>query len=295
MNFHTYAERLYAASGGNPRIVRMLAASRWDPDGWPLLSVGPDRDGLLRETASVVAENRALGEDAAAVAGGAAVLGGSFVPEDVADVCDLDLDRVLQALDELVRSDFIRPPAWGGQYTFRHPVLAEVVLECMPPALRLTGHRRALRLLTQRQAPAVARARQAEHLLGSGGEEVLQTLVEGAAEAMAQTPAVAARWLRLALDALGGGRWQWDVVERQFSCDGRFYEAYGITSADMQSPDLWQRWYARRHPLDAERNAAKLARAMDGLEESYEAEFRVMDTKGQWRWLMSRGTVARRR
>jgi len=100
--------------------------------------------------------------------------------------------------------------------------------------------------------------------------------------------------LRLALDALGGGRWQWDVVERRFSCDGRFYEAYGITRADMQSPDLWQRWYARRHPLDAERNAAKLARAMDGLEDSYEAEFRVMDAKGQWRWLMSRGTVAKR-
>ncbi|KRB28690.1 EAL domain-containing protein [Acidovorax sp. Root70] len=102
------------------------------------------------------------------------------------------------------------------------------------------------------------------------------------------------RHLRLALDALGGGRWEWAVDTRRFTCDGRFYEAYGITSADAQSPDLWQRWYARRHPLDAERNAAKLARAMDGLEESYEAEFRVMDTQGQWRWLMSRGTVARR-
>ena len=44
----------------------------------------------------------------------------------------------------------------------------------------------------------------------------------------------------------------------------------------------------------AARSRAELARAMDGLEESYEAEFRVMDTKGQWRWLMSRGTVARR-
>ena len=44
----------------------------------------------------------------------------------------------------------------------------------------------------------------------------------------------------------------------------------------------------------AARSRPELARAMDGLEESYEAEFRVMDTKGQWRWLMSRGTVARR-
>ncbi|RQO83614.1 EAL domain-containing protein [Acidovorax sp. FJL06] len=100
--------------------------------------------------------------------------------------------------------------------------------------------------------------------------------------------------LRLALDSLGGGRWEWDVQTRQFRCDGSFYEAYGVTRADASAPDLWARWYARRHPVDAERNAARLARAMDGQEESYEAEFRVMDLTGRWRWVMSRGTVARR-
>ncbi len=100
--------------------------------------------------------------------------------------------------------------------------------------------------------------------------------------------------LRLALESLGGGRWEWDVATRQFHCDGAFYEAYGITPADTQAPDLWDRWYARRHPADAERHAAHLARAMAGHEDSYEAEFRVMDTAGQWHWLMSRGTVARR-
>ena len=44
----------------------------------------------------------------------------------------------------------------------------------------------------------------------------------------------------------------------------------------------------------AARSRPELARAMDGLEENYEAEFRVMDTQGRWRWLMSRGTVAKR-
>ena len=100
--------------------------------------------------------------------------------------------------------------------------------------------------------------------------------------------------LQLAMDSLGGGRWEWDVLERRFRCHGRFYEAFGIGGDTDNDPDLWARWYARRHPLDAERNAAKLARAMDGLEETYEAEFRVLHNDGRWRWLMSRGTVARR-
>lgn len=100
--------------------------------------------------------------------------------------------------------------------------------------------------------------------------------------------------LRLALDSMGGGRWEWDVMNRRFRCHGSFYETFGITAADSDDPNLWARWYALRHPDDAERNATKLARTMDGLEDTYEAEFRVKDTEGRWRWIMSRGTVASR-
>ena len=102
--------------------------------------------------------------------------------------------------------------------------------------------------------------------------------------------------LLLAMEALNGGRWEWEVTSRTFRCHGNFYQAFGIDPAEASAggAELWQRWYARRHPQDAERNAARLARAMDGLEESYEAEFRVLDTQGRWRWLMSRGIVAER-
>ncbi|GAA4421190.1 sensor domain-containing protein [Acidovorax lacteus] len=98
--------------------------------------------------------------------------------------------------------------------------------------------------------------------------------------------------LSLALDSLAGGRWEWEVPTRSFRCHGSFYETFGIEEGD--APDLWQRWYARRHPGDAARQAAKLARAMDGESEAYEAEFRVLDLEGQWRWVLSRGTVAAR-
>ncbi len=100
--------------------------------------------------------------------------------------------------------------------------------------------------------------------------------------------------LRMALDSLNGGRWEWDVDTRKFRCEGSFYAQFGLGDEALQAPDLWQRWYDLRHPVDRERNAAKLARAMDGLEDTYEAEFRVRDTSGRWRWLMSRGMVSLR-
>ncbi|MFN3375061.1 MAG: EAL domain-containing protein [Burkholderiaceae bacterium] len=98
--------------------------------------------------------------------------------------------------------------------------------------------------------------------------------------------------LSLALNSLAGGRWEWEVPTRSFRCHGSFYQAFGIEEGD--APDLWQRWYARRHPEDAARNAARLARAMNGEEDFYEAEFRVLDLEGRWRWVLTRGTVAAR-
>ena len=103
-----------------------------------------------------------------------------------------------------------------------------------------------------------------------------------------------ARKLTLAFDSLGGGRWEWDIATRSYHCEGQFYKAFGFSDADMQAPDLWERWSALFHRLDAERNAAQLSRAMNGDEEHYEAECRVMNTAGQWRWVMSRGIVSER-
>ena len=200
----TYVEQLHAASGGNPRMLRILVAARWDPDEWPL-SAGPDRDGMLREAVSVVTELETLTADAALSVQVAAVLGDPFLPDDVATVCDVGLERTLGAFTELVEADLIRPLPWGGGYVFRHPVLGHVALEHASPSLRVNAHRRALDLLTTRGSSALRRARQAEHLVGAGSAQARQVLVEGAAEAMAKSPAAAARWLRLALEHLPAG------------------------------------------------------------------------------------------
>ena len=130
-------------------------------------------------------------------------------------------------------------------------------------------------------------------LLGTGRQllagrvHAMQALRE-AHEALAQRE----EQLRLTLDSLNGGRWEWLVQRKEYRCEGHFYNAFGIE--DTRAPDVWERWFSRRHPADAERTASHLARARMGLEDSYEAEFRVKNNAGQWRWIMSRGTVAER-
>ncbi|WP_051248635.1 EAL domain-containing protein [Acidovorax sp. JHL-9] len=96
----------------------------------------------------------------------------------------------------------------------------------------------------------------------------------------------------LALDALGGGHWEWDIRRQKLACHGRFYAAFGMDAIDTD--DAWDRWHARWHPDDATRLAGTIERAMRGQLDTYEAEFRVLDTACRWRWVISRGLVGER-
>lgn len=98
--------------------------------------------------------------------------------------------------------------------------------------------------------------------------------------------------VRLALDSLGGGRWEWNVPRQKLTFHGHFYAAFGLENTDTD--DAWERWYARRHPADVARLAPLLERAMRAEVDTYEAEFRVLDTAGRWRWVLSRGRAGER-
>lgn len=195
-------DRLGAASGGNPRHLRLLVAARWDPEHWPERP-GSDSDGLLREAAPVIAELDALTPSAATVVRTAAVLGEPFRLADVARVSGLGPERTLDAFAEIVRADLMQPAGWSGALSFRHPVLGHIAHESADLSFRYRAHRQALRMIAERGGPARESARHAEHLVGAD-PTVVALLSEGAAEVLTRAPATAARWLRLALDALPG-------------------------------------------------------------------------------------------
>jgi len=98
--------------------------------------------------------------------------------------------------------------------------------------------------------------------------------------------------LRMALESVRGGSWEWQVAQQRFHCHGQLYEELGVLDGDPDT--LWQRWNALRHPEDAERIAPQLQRNMAGLSEHFEAEFRIKTPTGQWRWLVTQGNVAER-
>ncbi|MEV4611097.1 LuxR family transcriptional regulator [Kitasatospora sp. NPDC049258] len=203
------AERLRAASGGNPRLLRVLLAAGADPELWPersAVAAGP----LVRAAAPLIAEFEALSPGAAELLAAAAVLGETFRLGDLAQVAGHSLDSAADAVAELSRADLLRPggPVGGpvGGLVFRHPVLGHLVHHRIGPGPRLTLHRRALALLESRAAGAAARARHAEHaLLGGDRPDLLPVLVEGAAEVYASAPATAARWLGVAMESVPAG------------------------------------------------------------------------------------------
>ncbi|MFF8729805.1 LuxR C-terminal-related transcriptional regulator [Streptomyces sp. NPDC015171] len=194
-----FVDRLTAASGGNPRQLRLLVAACWDPDQWPDRA-GADSDGLLREATAVIAELDALSPRAAVAARTAAVLGEPFRLDDVARISGLGPERTLDAFAELVRADLMRTAGRGGLPAFRHPVIGHIAHESADLSFRLRAHRHALTMIAERGGPAREQARHAEHLAGAD-PAAAAVLAEGAAEIVTGTPATAARWLRLALDA----------------------------------------------------------------------------------------------
>jgi len=129
-------------------------------------------------------------------------------------------------------------------------------------------------------------------LVLGGGVELLQRQV--------RTMALLAereQELRMVIDASGGGRWHWQVDAQRFTYEGSLYRTFGLPAPGTPGVDadrVWQAWNARRHPEDMARIGPHLHNAMQGREECYQAEYRMRDEDGRWRWLISRGRVLQR-
>ncbi|WP_053227591.1 helix-turn-helix transcriptional regulator [Solirubrobacter soli] len=189
------ADSVYEESGGNPFYLQQLARSLGRTGQVP-------RD----VTAALSEELALLGEDAHKLIRGAAVAGDPFVPELAAAAADLGEHAALDALDELLRTDLIRPTDVPRRFRFRHPLVRRAVYDGAPAGWRLGAHERAAMLLLASKGSITARAQHVERYAREGDLEAATALRDAGLAADPSAPASAAHWFAAALRLIPEGQ-----------------------------------------------------------------------------------------
>ena len=199
------AASLHEASGGNPFYLQQLArVPQPTVDG-----AHAGDDTLLAGVEVPAAVAHALTEELAMldpqtrrVFEGAAVAGDPFDPELAATAAALPEARAVEALDELLRRDLVRPTDVPRRFRFRHPLVRRAVYDASPGGWRLAAHERSAEALTVRGASAPQRAHHVEQSARHGDPAAIAVLKEAGMTVVQRTPAGGARWFAAALRLL---------------------------------------------------------------------------------------------
>jgi len=199
------AESLYEESSGNPFYLQQLARSpqsttRASPDAAGVSLAGVEVPGAV--AAALRGELALLDEDDRRVLEGAAVAGDPFEPELAAAAAGVSESNAIDALDELLRRDLVRPTEVPRRFRFRHPLVRGAVYEAAPGGWRLSAHERSAAALAARGAPVTTRAHHVERSARHGDAEAIAVLREAGEASMGRAPAAAARLLGAALRLL---------------------------------------------------------------------------------------------
>ncbi|MBO4253529.1 helix-turn-helix transcriptional regulator [Streptomyces griseorubiginosus] len=153
--------------------------------------------------APLAAELELLSPSERLVAESGAVLGNRFTREELTAVSELPFPEVCAVVAELIRHDIMRPlPLTASRFTFRQPMVRELLNHRADRCWQQQAHRRALALLNRRAAPATERAAHIELSTDSFTRQDLETLARAGEEAVLSAPEDAVRWLSLALRGL---------------------------------------------------------------------------------------------
>ena len=98
--------------------------------------------------------------------------------------------------------------------------------------------------------------------------------------------------LETAVWGTGIGLWEIDFVHDRTRWFGDWCERMNIDPCDGKGHVA--RWDANLHPEDLDEASRRFCAHVAGSEDHYDAEYRVRDRRGRWRWLFERGRVVER-
>jgi len=107
-----------------------------------------------------------------------------------------------------------------------------------------------------------------------------------------ESAAVIAARLETAVWGAGIGMWELDFRIGWTRWLSDWCERLGLDPCDGK--DHVARWDARIHPEDLAGASERFLNHIAGKEDYYDAEYRILDRQGRWRWLFERGRVVER-
>ena len=196
-------DELFRESGGNPFYLEQLMRGRWRGEAGAIDEGTEDVPGPV--AAALEQELSALPEDMRERLRAAAVAGEPFDVDLAAAAAGVEETAVLEAVDEAVALDLLRPTDVPRRFRFRHPIVRRAVYESAPEGWRVGAHARVAATLTDQGAPAAARAHHVERSARPGDAEAVTVLAEAGHAASARAPGAAVRWFEAALRLLPEG------------------------------------------------------------------------------------------
>jgi PAS domain S-box-containing protein len=126
-------------------------------------------------------------------------------------------------------------------------------------------------------------------LAAEAAGEAPEVEAPGAREAAAELDREAGRLrFELAIDAAQIGSFDWDLASGRLSWDDRMMQIFGFDRTEFDG--TIEAFRARVHPDDRDRVVEALQAAIDGRKD-YDAEFRIVLSSGETRWVQGRGRV----
>jgi DNA-binding CsgD family transcriptional regulator len=281
---------LYEESGGNPFYLQQLArATGRAAKSAPVVAEMSLAIGVPPAVAAAMTgELAVLTESARLVLEGAAVAGDPFEPELAAAAAATSEDSAIDAIDQLLRFDLIRPTDVPRRFRFRHPLVRRAIYEAAPGGWRLRAHERCAAALSARGAPAAARAHHIERFAREGDLDAVRVLREAGEAAARLAPATSAHWFAAALRLLPQSAPEQQRAElllvhaEALAATGQFADSHELLVHGLASlPDvsvalritLTTACASMEHRLGQYEHAhARLMRALDGLPELASAE-----------------------
>ena len=192
--------RVYRESGGNPFFLEALAGGVKTTRA---AGISPATADVPRSVlAALAGEIGRLGSPARALVQGAAVAGDPFELAPAAAAGALGEGQALEAIDELLACDLVRPTDDPRRWRFRHPLVRRAVYESAGGGWRLGAHGRAAALLAGRGATPAECAHHVARAAQPGDLAAVELLERAAGDTATTAPATAAEWNEAALAVL---------------------------------------------------------------------------------------------